>query len=311
MTKKSDIYETEEAEHSNIKNNRFSEKTMKYSTIIGIVVLVGLIIISGSWFTVNQGDRAVILRFGRVIDKAEPGFHFKVPFIDTIKTISVRTKKIHNKTEVYSKDIQVAQIEMSLNYNINPANVIDIYSRYSTEYEDRVVIPQIMAKSKDVFGQFNAVEVVRSREKIAAKITEELKEQFKDTGIQIETTQIENIDYSKEYEHSVEERMKAEVEVEKVRQNLEREKLNAEMVRTKAKGEADAKVMSAEAEAQAIRLRGDAEASAIKAKATALAQNPSLVNLIQAERWNGELPTTMLPNGTVPIIGVKPANEQK
>ncbi|MCL2789611.1 MAG: prohibitin family protein [Desulfobulbus sp.] len=309
MTKKTEIVEIGGTENPGINIKKFMEKTMKYSAIIGIVVIVGIIIISGSWFSVNQGDRAIILRFGRVIDKTEPGFHFKVPFIDSIKTISVRTRKIHNKTEVYSKDIQVAQIALSLNYNINPASVIDIYSRYSTDYEDRVIIPQIMAKSKDVFGQFNAVEVVRSREKIAAKITEELKQQFTDTGIQIETTQIENIDYSKEYENSVEERMKAEVEVAKVQQNLEREKLNAEMVRTKARGEADAKVMSAEAEAQAIKLRGDAEASAIKAKASALAQNPSLVNLIQAERWNGELPQTMLPNGTVPIIGVKQARE--
>ena len=63
--------------------------------------------------------------------------------------------------------------------------------------------------------------------------------------------------------------------------------------------------MGAEAGATAIRLRGDAEASAIKAKAAALAQNPSLVQLIQAERWDGKLPATMLPGGTVPIIGVK------
>ena len=280
-----------------------------FATIIGI--FLALSIFFNSWYTVNQGDRAIVLRFGRVISQSEPGFNLKIPFIDSIKTISVRTRKIHNKTEVYSKDIQVAQIELSLNYNINPASVIEIYSRYSTDYEDRIIIPQIMAKSKDVFGQFNAVEVVRSRERIAAKITEELQQQLAETGIRVETTQIENIDYSKEYEHSVEERMKAEVEVEKVRQNLEREKLNAEMVRTKAKGAADAQVMNAEAEAQAIKLRGDAEASAIKAKATALAQNPSLVALIQAEKWDGKLPETMLPTSTVPIIGVNKLSADK
>jgi len=99
--------------------------------------------------------------------------------------------------------------------------------------------------------------------------------------------------------------MKAEVEVEKVRQNLEREKLNAEMVRTKAKGEADAMVMKAEADAQAIKMRGDADAYAIKAKGAALAQNPALVQLVQAERWDGKLPQTMIPSGTLPIIDVK------
>jgi len=52
--------------------------------------------------------------------------------------------------------------------------------------------------------------------------------------------------------------MKAEVEVEKVRQQLEREKLLADMRRAKAKGEADAWIMAAEAEAKAIKMKGQA-----------------------------------------------------
>ena len=271
--------------------------------IIGILFF--LLIIQGSWYTVNQGDRALVLRFGRIVDTSEPGLNFKLPLIDDVRKISVRTRKISSVTEVYSKDIQGAKIGLSLNYSLNPANVGDIYTKYSTDYESRVIIPQIMAKLKDVFGQYNAVEIIRAREKIALKIAEDLQKQFMDTGIQIESVQVENIDFSREYEKSVEERMKAEVEVEKVRQNLEREKLNADMVRTAAQGQADAQVMAAEADAKAIKLRGDAEAHAIKAKAAALAQNPSLVDLIQAERWDGKLPTTMLPSGTVPIIGIK------
>ena len=269
-----------------------------------LIVFVGIIVALDSWYTVNQGDRALVLRFGRVIETSGPGFHFKVPIMDSVEEISVRTRKMTDKLAVYSKDIQGAEVGLSLNYSLDPSAVEDIYTRYSTEYEARVITPQILGKAKDVFGQYNAVEIVRSREMIALKIAEELQKQFTGTGIRIETVQVENIDYSNEYERSVEERMKAEVEVEKVRQNLEREKLNAEMVRTKAKGEADARIMTAEAEAQAIKVRGDAEASAIKAKATALAENPALVELIQAERWDGKLPQTMIPGGAVPMLGL-------
>ena len=51
--------------------------------------------------------------------------------------------------------------------------------------------------------------------------------------------------------------------------------------------------------------RGEAEASAIEARAKALGTNPNLVTLVQAERWNGVLPTTMVPGSAVPFVSVK------
>lgn len=62
---------------------------------------------------------------------------------------------------------------------------------------------------------------------------------------------------------------------------------------------------AAKAEAEAITLRGNAEAEAVRVKGAALRDNPSLIGLVQAERWNGVLPTTMLPNSTVPFMEMK------
>jgi regulator of protease activity HflC (stomatin/prohibitin superfamily) len=267
-----------------------------------IPVLLLLWGLMDAFYSVNQGDRALVLRFGKVVDVAEPGLHFKLPLVDSVEIISVRTRKTTHRLAVYSKDIQSAEVILSLNYSLNPAAVNDIYTKYGVEYEARVITPQIMAKAKDVFGQYNAVEIVQSRERLTAKVADELQRQFADTGIRIESVQVENIDYSDEYERSVEERMRAEVEVAKVRQNLEREKLNADMIRTKAQGQADAQIMAARAEAEAIKLRGEAEATAIKARSEALAQNQSLIQLIQAEKWDGKLPQTMVPAGALPFL---------
>jgi hypothetical protein len=51
-------------------------------------------------------------------------------------------------------------------------------------------------------------------------------------------------------------------------------------------------------------LKGEAEASAIRARGAALGDNPNLVALVQAEKWNGTLPTTMLPSGSVPMLTI-------
>lgn len=68
----------------------------------------------------------------------------------------------------------------------------------------------------------------------------------------------------------------------------------------RATGEANAKILVATAEAKAIDLRGEA-----------LRNNPALVELVKAEamkdavqKWDGQLPTTMPPNGAVPFLNI-------
>jgi regulator of protease activity HflC (stomatin/prohibitin superfamily) len=291
---------------------------MKKESFLCVVVIFAILFLFSSAYTVEQGDRAVVLRFGQLESVTAPGFHLKFPFVDSVRRMTVRTRKIIFDTtsarkdmalvwtalSIYSKDVQAAQVILSVNFSIAPDKVADIYTKYGEDYITKVIVPQIQAKSKDSFGQYAAVEIIQAREKLTKRILDELQTHFAPgTGIIIESIQIENIDFSNEYERSVEERMKAEVEVAKVRQNFEREKVNADMVRTKAQGESDAKVMQAKANAESIRLLGEAEATAIALKQKALADNPRYVDLIQAEKWNGSLPQTMIPNGSLPIIG--------
>lgn len=267
------------------------------------LMLCILTVLYGSFFTVDQGVRAVVLRFGEVRYVAEPGFHFKIPFIDSVIKMSVRTQKEQITLQVYSKDIQAAEAKISLNFSLSPAFVSSIYGKYGESYLERIIIPQLMAQPKDVFGKYNAVDIVQNREELTAKMFASLSKIFDGSGIDVQSVQIENLDFSNAYEKSVEERMRAEVEVQKVLQNEKRMAVEANMKRIQAKGEADAKILAAEADAKAIKMRGEAEARAIEAKSAAMAKNPAYVHLLQAERWNGSLPTTMLPNNALPIIG--------
>lgn len=102
--------------------------------------------------------------------------------------------------------------------------------------------------------------------------------------------------------------MKAEVGVKTAQQNAQKAQVEAErdakVTVINAEAAAKAKLAAAEADAKAVELRGNAEAAAIKAKGDALNSNPGLVALTQAEKWNGQLPSTMLPNSTVPFMSV-------
>jgi regulator of protease activity HflC (stomatin/prohibitin superfamily) len=169
---------------------------------------------------------------------------------------------------------------------------------------DRILRPRVNDSTKKVFGQFTAVSVIQDRAKFGTDVYQAVVKAVGDEMI-IESIQIENIDFSNAYEQSIEQRMLAEVEVQKVKQNWEKEKVSADITRTRAQAEADARLAQATAEAKSIELRGQAEAAAIHAKGAALRDNPALVQLIQAEKWDGKLPTTMVPSSAVPFIGVK------
>lgn len=264
--------------------------------------LIALGLVLGSFYTIEQGERGVLLRFGKVVDVEDSGLHFKIPYVDTVKKMAVRTIKWTLKTAVYSKDIQGAEVKISLNFHLSPASVGSIYANAGMEYDEKLILPQLLSVSKDVFGKYNAVSIVQAREELSKEICRALETKFAPMGIIIESVQLENIDFSDSYEKSVEERMKAEVEVQKVKQNLEREKINADMLRAKAQGEADAKIAQAEANAKSIELVGRAEAEAIRAKSDAMKANPDYIRMLQAEKWDGRLPQSIVPSSSVPIL---------
>jgi regulator of protease activity HflC (stomatin/prohibitin superfamily) len=267
-------------------------------TVVAVLVgLVVLFVLGGSFYTIDAGERGVILRNGKVVGTAEPGLSFKLPIVDSVREITVQTQaRVYEKVMVYSKDQQNAELQISVNYRLPADQVETIYSEYGGKdgVMTRLLDRQVPEEVKNVFGRFNAVTAIQERERLSREIQEAVQAATKNPVIIVESVQIENIDFSEAYEQSIEQRMLAEVEVQKVQQNAQREKVQAEILVIQAKAEADAK-----------KLQGDAEAHSINARGRALAQNPALVELIQAEKWDGKLPTTMVPGQTVPFINVK------
>ena len=279
------------------------------SLVAAAVALFALTIFLGSWYTVDQGERGVILRNGALVGIAQPGLGFKMPLIDTVRDFSVQTHvEKYEKLHAYSFDQQPAEVKLSVNYRLQPDKVAEVYATYGSMegVVSRVITPVVQQKSKIVFGGFTAVKAIQERARLNDEVFQSIQHAV-EGPIVIESVQIENIDFSKAYEGSIEQRMLAEVEVQRIRQNAEREKVAAEITVTKAKASADSVRATALAEAEAIKLRGDAEAQAIKARGDALRENPGLVALTQAEKWDGKLPATMVPGGAVPMLSITPS----
>jgi regulator of protease activity HflC (stomatin/prohibitin superfamily) len=275
--------------------------------LLGTASLAALLALWGSWYTIDQGERGVILRNGAVVGTAEPGLGFKVPFIDSVRRISVQSRvREYEAVAAYSKDQQTAVMRLSVSYTLPAGQVEAIYSEFGGEdgIVARLLDRQVSKSLEEVFGRFNAVTAVQDRARLGIEVQKAIQSAVVGP-IQISGVQIENIDFSDAYERSIEDRMLAEVEVQKVQQNAEKEKVQAEIAVIQGQAKADVLVATAEANAKATRLAGEAEADAIRARAKALADNPALIALVQAEKWNGQLPTTMIPGASIPFLGVK------
>lgn len=288
-----------------LKADFSSPNPISLSKVIpAIVVLFLITVLYGSWYTVDQGERGVHLRNGKIIGTAAPGLGFKIPLIDTVVKISTQTHTAnYQELQAYSRDQQPATIRASVTFSVPADRVEEVYENFKSidSMMARLVDRQVPTQVENIFGKYTAISVVQERIKFGIDVTDAITKSINGPVV-INSVQIENIDFSAAYEKSVEDRMRAEVEVQTQKQNLEKERVSAQIAVTKAQAEADSQLARSKAEAESIRIKGDAEASAIKSRAEALAQNQNLIELTKAEKWDGQLPKTMLPNGTLPFF---------
>jgi len=252
-----------------------------------VMGLFALILLRSSWYTVDQGERGVVLRLGAVIGEADPGLGLKIPLVDRIERISVQSQNTrYSDVKTYSRDQQPATLRVSMNFHVTDARTV--YTEYKTlqNMVDRLISPQIYTWSENILGQFNAASAVQERAKLNAELAIALRKVIRGP-VAIESVQIENIDFSGKYEEAVEARMEATVKQQQ------------------AEAEAAATKTRADASAYAVKAQGEAEATAIRARGEALRDNPGLPTLVTAEKWDGHLPTTMVPGGAVPFLNVR------
>ena len=64
---------------------------IRATTVAAIGGIIVLMLLLGSWYTVDQTERGVLLRNGAVIGTAQPGLGFKLPLFDSVHKVSVKT----------------------------------------------------------------------------------------------------------------------------------------------------------------------------------------------------------------------------
>ena len=164
-----------------------------------IIFLILIVASMGSFLQVDQGERGVVLRNGKLVRVAEPGLDFKVPFFDTVRKISVRDHTVRMQLEAYSFDQQSASMVASVTYRVPETDVAQLYSEYGSleALEARLLERKALDVIKNVFGKYTAAQSIQNREKLGADINEAMRVTLESAPLQMMGVQVEEVSFSK------------------------------------------------------------------------------------------------------------------
>jgi regulator of protease activity HflC (stomatin/prohibitin superfamily) len=153
---------------------------------------------------------------------------------------SIKTQEMKESMNVPSEEGLGVQLEISLLFRLDPDDANKIYKTVGPNYADIILTPQFRSVVRGVTARYEAKALyTASREKLAAKIMKELDSLVGPRGISIEAAALRQITLPPRLTKSIEEKLQAEQESERMAFVLKKETQEAERKRIEARGISD------------------------------------------------------------------------
>jgi len=267
----------------------------KIASIVGVIIIV-ISIIAGSFTAIPAGHRGVVIRFNAVTGAVlEEGLRTKLPFLDSVVLMSIRTDKYEVGAASASRDLQDVKTTIALNWRLEPTRTAEIYRTLGMEYIGRIAAPAVQEVIKQVTARYPAEDLILKREIVRDEIAGLLAARLLERGIITEALSITEFQFSATFVAAIEAKVAAEQAVWEARNKLERVKVEAEQREAEARGEANARIAKANGEAEYIRVVTDAQVAANNAIAASL--SPQVLQYILLDRFGADIKLMVIPAG--------------
>lgn len=209
---------------------------------LAILLLVVLVLIPATFFTVKQQTRAIVERFGKYVRTANPGLNVKIPFIDTVvQRVSLRVQQLLVDVETKTADNVFVRLAVAVQYRVVMGSEADSFYKLQ-DHEEQIksyVLDVVRAK----VPRMNLDEVFEKKDDIGVAVKSELDVSMKVYGFEIPNALVTDVNPA--------DNVKAAMNEIQTQQRLQ--------VAAAAKGEANKilVVKNAEAEAESKHLQGE------------------------------------------------------
>jgi len=253
------------------------------ANVAGIVIFAVGVIYS-SFTIVPAGHVGVQITMGEVNQTVlTEGAQFVNP-ISNVKYVDVRLARANlNNASAGTKDIQQVHTDIVINYRLTPNKVPHIYKEFGLDVDTKVLGPAINESFKSAVGHYTSEELITKRDAVNLDIMARLSEKLAPFNIVVNNVSLVNFGFSKAYQDAIEQKVIA--------------------TQAKLRADQDYERIQVEAKSRIAQAKGEAEAIAIQASAIQHQGGAAYVQLQAIEKWNGQLPNTVLGNN-VPFINV-------
>lgn len=260
---------------------------MRKLMIPALVVVIALFLMS--LFVIPEGERGIVIRFGRVLKDNneiarihEPGLHFKMPLFDRVKTLDARIQTMDDQSDRFvTSEKKDVIIDSFVKWHIS-----DFGQFYLATGGGNILTAEALLQRKVAdglraeIGSKTIKEIVsEKRDQVMEDVLADSKESSKDLGIEVVDVRIKKINLPDEISESIYRRMRAEREaVARKHRSQGREK--ADVIRAQA--ELEVATLLAEADKTARITRGEADAETASIYATAFNKDPEFYRFLRS-----------------------------
>lgn len=237
------------ANNPQFRNFQGLAKNVRY--IGAAIALLGILL--SCIIQIDNGFVGVTKLFGKVQKETlSPGLNFINPLYD-VEKLDIRTQNytmsaVHSEGQkegddairVLTSDGLEVTIDLTVLFRLNPAEAPRLLKETGSDYVDKIIRPISRTKIRDNAVRFEAVSLYSTRrEEFETRIFKGIENEFRKRGIVLENILIRNVALPQSVKTTIEQKIQAEQEAQKMQFVLLKEKQEAERKRVEAQGIAD------------------------------------------------------------------------
>jgi regulator of protease activity HflC (stomatin/prohibitin superfamily) len=227
---------------------------------LGVIVLVFGWGAFRSFHSVDAGHVLVVRQFGEIVGQRDDGFQTIAPWQsgeEVSAQVESRQFQMDDRQQIadiegairsgpaVSVETQPVYAVVTLNYQISPAAIQELFTEVGAAFFDKVVAPRIFQVFKNETVKFRSVEVAPNREVIRQEVQAELDRQLEDFSIDVVDFLINDLEFPREFTEAIERKQVATQDALAAEQRVAQSKAEAQQEIERARGQAQAQRLRA------------------------------------------------------------------
>lgn len=284
--------------------------------LIGLAMLIGVSALTGCYERVEPGNAGVMVnRLGdeKGVDAKPLGVgRYWVGWNEDLYTFPT-FKQMKSYPEPFNfqmSDGTTIGYSIGIAYRVTPNMVTTVFQTYRKGVDD-ITDTDLRQKISDALNRraskMNTDKFIDGgKDDILIGVLNDLQKEMGPVGIEvISVSWMGKPDYPPTVVDSINAKVTANQKTLQRVQEVQSSKAEADKAIEEARGKAESAKLEADGSAYATMAAAKAEADSINLRGEALRKNPEIIQLESITKWNGVLPTTMIPGATVPFVTVK------